>query len=201
MRAAAGDHAGRLGHVGVQFLGKACQFGVLAKTHRLRRQAEELHAKIDQYKRLISERGGHPLVARLDVLRNEARYVADKRTHLNEALAASAARWAVDQALAVGATAVYIEDLRTLEARGMGKNLNARISQAVRSRIADKLRYAVAEHGIAVVTVPPGGTSKNCPRCLAPLRHSKFPDRPTAPGWKWARCPGCDWQGDPDQGA
>jgi hypothetical protein len=47
------------------------------------------------------------------------------------------------------------------------------------------------------------GTSRNCPRCLSPLRHCKAPDKPSVPGWKWARCPdpGCGWQGDRDQGA
>ncbi|MGP4088467.1 zinc ribbon domain-containing protein, partial [Streptomyces sp. KR55] len=57
--------------------------------------------------------------------------------------------------------------------------------------------------GIAVVTVPARGTSRHCPRCLVPLRHRKAPDRPTAPGWKWAICPNpeCGWQGDRDAGA
>jgi hypothetical protein len=35
----------------------------------------------------------------------------------------------------------------------------------------------------------------------APLRHCKAPDKPHAPGWKWAACPGCGWQGDRDTGA
>ena len=50
----------------------------------------------------------------------------------------------------------------------------------------------------AVVTVPARGTSKHCPHCLEVLRHRRAPDRPTAPGWKWAICPnpGCGWQGD-----
>jgi hypothetical protein len=52
-----------------------------------------------------------------------------------------------------------------------------------------------------VVTVPARGTSKNCPRCLAVLRHCKAPDRPGTRDWKWARCVACGWQGDRDQGA
>ncbi|WP_351224673.1 hypothetical protein [Streptomyces sp. NPDC002133] len=39
------------------------------------------------------------------------------------------------------------------------------------------------------------------PGCLAPLRHRKAPDRPTTPGWKWALCRSCGWQGNRDQGA
>jgi hypothetical protein len=83
----------------------------------------------------------------------------------------------------------------------MGKTLNTRLSQTVRGQVVDRLRHMAAEHGIAVVTVPPRGTSRCCPRCLAPLRHCKAPDQPGTPGWKWARCPSCGWQGDRDQGA
>ena len=60
----------------------------------------------------------------------------------------------------------------------MGRTMNTRLSQAVRGQIADKIRHIAAENGIAVVTVPPRGTSKCCPRCLAALRHCKAPDLP-----------------------
>jgi IS605 OrfB family transposase len=195
----------RLGPEGsIQALGAGAQFragGVLAKAHRLRRQGEQLHAKLDHYERLTGGRQDHPLTAKSAALGDEARRVADRRAGLNDALAWSAARWAADQALAVGASVVYVEDLRSMEARGMGRTLNTRMSQAVRGQIVEKLRHIAAEHGIAVVTVPPRGTSKNCPRCLAPLRHCKSPDQPAVTGWKWARCPACGWQGDRDTGA
>jgi len=185
-------------------LGAGAQYragGVLARQHRLRRQGEALHAKLDRYQQLASECDDHPLTAKAAVLRDEARHVASRRSHLNDALAWSAARWATDQVIAAGATVVYVEDLRSMEARGMGKTLNTRLSQTVRGQITEHLRHIAAEHGIAVVTVPPHGTSKNCPRCLAPLRHCRSPEQPTVAGWKWARCPGCGWQGDRDQGA
>jgi IS605 OrfB family transposase len=185
-------------------LGAGAQYraaGVLAKTHRLRRQGEHLHAKLGHHERLIAGSDDHPLTAKAQVLRDEARHVAGLRSHLNDALAWSAARWAADQALAAGATVVFVEDLRSMEARGMGRTMNTRLSQAVRGQIVERLRHIAAEHGIAVVTVPPRGTSRNCPRCLAPLRHCKAPNQPAVAGWKWARCPGCGWQGDRDTGA
>ena len=185
-------------------LGAGAQYragGVLARQHRLRRQGEVLHAKLGHHERLIAGRDDHPLNAKAAVLRDEAARVADRRSHLNDALAWSAARWAADQAIAAAATVIYVEDLRSMEARGMGRTLNTRLSQTVRGKIVQRLRHIAAEHGIAVVTVPPRGTSRCCPRCLAPLRHCKAPDQPTAPGWKWARCPGCGWQGDRDHGA
>jgi hypothetical protein len=93
--------------------------------------------------------------------------------------------------------------LRSLEAQGMGRTLNTRLSQQVRGQILERMRHVAAEAGIAVVTLPARDTSRRCPRCLVPLRHRKAPDRPTTPGWKWAVCPNpeCGWQGDRDTGA
>ncbi|WP_371545968.1 transposase [Streptomyces sp. NBC_00554] len=175
--------------------------GVLAKQHRLRRLSEHLHAKADHYQQLIGRAEHHHLTSRYAVLAEEIRRVCDRRSNLNDALALAAARWAVDQAIAAGASVIYVEDLRSMEARGMGRTHNTRMSQQVRGQIVDRMRHLAAETGIAVVTVPARNTSKHCPQCLVPLRHRKAPDRPTAPGWKWARCGACGWQGDRDQGA
>ncbi|MGW0824617.1 zinc ribbon domain-containing protein [Streptomyces sp. NPDC002845] len=188
-------------------LGHGAQFraaGVLARQHRLRRLSEHLHTKTDQYQRLIDADEQHELSGRHEVLQDEIRFVSARRSNLNDALAWSAARWTVDQAIAARATVIYLEDLRSMEAKGMGRTTNTRLSQTVRGQIADRIRHLAAEAGIAVVTVPPRNTSRHCPRCLTPLRHRKAPDRPTAPGWKWAICPdrtGCGWQGDRDHGA
>lgn len=187
-------------------LGSGAQFraaGVLAKQHRLRRACEHLHAKTDHYQRLIDDTDGHHLTGKHAVLAEEIRHVSDRRSNLNDALALSAARWTVDQAIAARASVIYVEDLRSMEARGMGRTLNTRLSQQVRGQIVERMRHLAAEAGIAVVAVPARGTSRHCPRCLVPLRHRKAPDGPTAPGWKWANCPNpeCGWQGDRDTGA
>jgi hypothetical protein len=187
-------------------LGTGAQYraaAVMAKQHRLRRHSEKLHAKADQYARLIAGDDKHPLAPKNAALAQEIRHLSQRRSNLNDALAWSAARWAVDQAIAAGASVIYLEDLRSMEARGMGRTHNTRLSQAVRGQIADRMRHLAAEVGIAVVAVPARNTSKNCPCCLTPLRHRKAPDRPTASGWKWAICPNpdCRWQGDRDQGA
>jgi putative transposase-like DNA-binding protein len=175
--------------------------GVLAKQHRLRRLSERLHAKADRYQRLIDGREDHALEAKHTAIRDEIQRVSARRSNLNDALACSAARWTVDQAIAAGATVIHVEDLRSMEARGMGRTLNTRLSQQVRGRIVDRMRHLAAEAGIAVVTVPARNTSKHCPRCLTVLRHRKAPDRPATPGWKWAVCGSCGHQGDRDAGA
>ena len=190
----------------VTALGSGAQYraaGVLARQHRLRRQGERLHAKLGRYQRLTAGDETHALADRKAALAKEARHVAARRSHLNDALAWSAARWTVDQAISAGATVIYLEDLRSMEARGMGRTMNTRLSQAVRGQIVSRTRHLAAEAGIAVVTVPARGTSRHCPRCLSPLRHCKAPDQPSVPGWKWARCPhaDCGWQGDRDTGA
>ncbi|WP_409472308.1 zinc ribbon domain-containing protein [Streptomyces sp. HC307] len=187
-------------------VGAGAQFraaGVLAKQHRLRRVCEYLHAKADHYQRLINNTDGHRLTGRHAVLAEEIRHVSDRRSNLNDALAWAAARWTVDQAITAGAGVIYVEDLRSLEARGMGRTLNTRLSQQIRGQIVERMRHLAAEVGIAVVTVPARNTSRHCPHCLTPLRHRKAPDRPTTPGWKWATCPNpdCNWQGDRDTGA
>ncbi|TYC23253.1 transposase [Micromonospora sp. MP36] len=187
-------------------LGAGGQFraaGILAKQHRLRRLSERLHAKADHYQRLAGRDEQHHLAGKLAVLRAEIRHVSDRRTNLNAALAWAAARWAVDQAIASRASVIYVEDLRSLEAKGMGATLNTRLSQQVRGQIVDRMRHLAAETGIAVVTVPARNTSKHCPQCLTPLQHRKAPDKPTVAGWKWAVCPNqsCRWQGDRDHGA
>ncbi|MER5872405.1 zinc ribbon domain-containing protein [Streptomyces sp. NPDC002044] len=195
------DDGGRITVLGSGGMFRAA--GVLAKQHRLRRQFEFLHAKADRYQRLITGSEQHALAGKHTVLSEEIIRVCARRSNLNDALARGAARWAVDQAIAAGASVIYVEDLRSLEARGMGRTLNTRLSQQVRGQIVDRMRHIAAETGIAVVIVPARNTSRHCPRCLTPLRHRKAPDRPTTPGWKWAVCPhpDCGWQGDRDQGA
>lgn len=168
--------------------------GVLAKADRLRILGERIGARIDRLRILIAsrqERGMRPdpwLVAKLAVLQAERDRVARRRTRLNAALARAAARFMTDHAIAAGASVIYLEDLRDMEARGKGRTLNTRLSQTVRGAITAHVRHRAAAHGIAVVIVPPRGTSTYCPYCLTAFRHHKAPDDRAA-GWTWASCP------------
>jgi hypothetical protein len=113
----------------VTTLGAGAQYrvsGVLARQHRLRRQGERLHAKLGHYQRLTAGDQAHPLTGKAAVIAGQARHVAGRRSNLNDALAWSAARWAADQAISAGATVIYIEDLASMEARGMGRTMNVR---------------------------------------------------------------------------
>ncbi|WP_232789869.1 hypothetical protein [Streptomyces jeddahensis] len=61
--------------------------GVLAKQHRLRRLSELLHAKTDQYQRLMAGDDQHRLAARHQLLTDEIRHVSARRSNLNDSLA------------------------------------------------------------------------------------------------------------------
>lgn len=178
---------------------------VSASLHRLRGMSERLAAKRDHYQALADGLGA-PRPAwgehldRARVLEIEHGRVCARIRQLNAALAWAAARWAVDQAVALGASVIYLEDLTTLEARGHRRG-NARLSGQVRGTVAEAIRHLGAKAGIAVVTVPARGTSRLCPGCLNTLTHHPAPDRLSERGWKWAYCAGCGLSMDRDHAA
>jgi hypothetical protein len=179
--------------------------GISAKLHRLRGNREAIAARRDHYARLL---GGLPatapdcarLTTKHAVLEREHKRICARIRGLNHALAWAAARWAVDQAWALGATVIYLEDLAMLEARGRHAG-NARLSGQVRGTVAAAIRHLASRQGIATVTVPARGTSKLCPRCGRALHHAPAPDRARERGWKWASCPSCGLAGDRDHAA
>jgi hypothetical protein len=179
---------------------------ISAKLYRLRGHREDLAAKRAHYDTLLDELASpHPRWAELHRLRERAEaehaHVCARIRYLNDALAWSAARWAVDQAHQGGASVIYLEDLTTLEARGHRRVGNARLSGQVRGSVVHVIRHLAAKVGIAVVTVPARGTSKYCPRCgtgTSPLTHTPAPDRPNQRGWKWSICPRCGLSCDRD---
>ncbi|MGW3568771.1 zinc ribbon domain-containing protein [Streptomyces sp. NPDC000941] len=178
---------------------------VSAKLHRLRTHREHLAAKRDHYQALAASLGAPHrawgvLLDKAAVLEREHARVCARIRHLNDALAWSAARWAVDQAAALGASVIYLEDLATLEARGRRRG-NARLSGQVRGTVAEAIRHLAAKQHITVVTVPARGTSKLCPQCLGALGHHPAPDRLGERGWKWAHCTRCGLSLDRDHAA
>jgi hypothetical protein len=153
--------------------------GVSAKLHRLRGHRQAIAARRDHYARLLNglpedAPGRVALTTKRAVLEVQHERVCARIRQLNHALAWAAARWAVDQAHALGASVIYLEDLAMLEARGR-RNGNVRLSGQVRGRIVDAIRHLAAKAGIATVTVPARGTSKHCPRCGKTVRHVPAP--------------------------
>jgi Putative transposase DNA-binding domain len=179
---------------------------VSAKLGRLRRNRERVAARRDHYTVLLGgladgDRQRAVLQRKAAVLAAEHQHLCARIRRLNRSLGWAAARWAVDQALALDATAIYLEDLATLEARGRRGTANARLSGQVRGSLVEAVRHLAARAGIAVATVPARGTSSGCPRCLGALHHAPAPDRAGRRGWRWAVCGRCGLSCDRDHAA
>lgn len=189
--------------------GKPAHFntaGATAKNARLRRQREQLAGRRDRISNLAAGlTADHPQRQRLDrkrqLLTEEIGRVSARQRQLNRQIAWAAARWLVDLAADNHATVIYAEDLRTMEARGLGRTVNTRASNTVRGQILDALRHLGARAGIAVVEVPAKDTSKLCPRCHTRLTHVPSPDRSQQRGHTWALCPTCGFSADRDHAA
>ncbi len=178
--------------------------GMAAKAHRLRIQNEKLTGKIARQEALLANQPEGSERDRLKtkhaVLKQELDRVAGKRTRLNRAIAKTSARWLIDLALHAGATAIFIEDLRDHESRGLGKKQNVRCSNQVKAMIVGCLRFMAARDGLVVMTVPARGTSKFCSRCQAKLTSRAAPNS-KKPGHSWKTCPQCGCSADRDHAA
>jgi hypothetical protein len=171
----------------------------IAKWQRLCREGEFLRGKISHLERLRGEWGPHPLDAKLHLLRGHHQALCARQRQLGHGLAWAAARWAVDQALCLRASGIYVEDLSTLEP-ALGRKVNSRISARVRGQFQDALRHLGAKVGCAVVTVPARGTSSICPRCQRQLRHYSSAELVRS-GYHWAHCSHCGLSADRDHAA
>jgi hypothetical protein len=178
--------------------------GIVLKSHRLRKETECLIARIQQHEKLLDSFPvpyyDMSLADRRDLLSRERDRVSRKRSALNKELAWGAATWLVDLAVLRKATVIYVEELSSLEGRGLGTRQNTRVSNQVRGKVLEALRHQAAKHGISVVTVPARGTSSTCSRCLASHKHVASPDRHTT-GHAWAWCEYCGHSSDRDHGA
>ena len=109
---------------------------------------------------------------------------------LNRALAWSAARWAVDQAIATGGGVIYLEDLATLEARGRQEGQRPAVGAGARPGGGrDPAPGRQGRHrggdrpGARHLEVLPALRHRH-----SALKHVAAPDRPHRAGWRWARC-------------
>jgi IS605 OrfB family transposase len=167
--------------------------GLLARAGRQSVIAEKIHKKI-----IHLENRRDPLVAsKLEVLRTEHARVSRARRDLHKDVARGAARWLVEQALSSGCSTIALEDLATLEHRGLGKVNNKRVSNALRGQVQTAIEEAAALLGIRVTFVKAHYTSKDCPKCGAKVAHFTAPGT-GEDGYAWAQCPGCGYSADRD---
>lgn len=172
---------------------------LMAKAHRLRGHREHARGRAARIDVLLEGRPDVALEARRGALLVEADRCDRKQRALGREVARLAARWVVTQAQATGAGVIAVEDLRTLEHRGLGRRTNVRVSMGLRGQVRTSLDQAAALAGVRVVDVNARGSSAFCPRCDGKLTHRTAPDGPV--GHAWARCPGCGWSADRDHSA
>jgi transposase len=169
---------------------------LLSKSRRLSGPRERARARVARYDRLLA---GHPdpaLAGKRAVLEAEVERINARQTHPRDQVARLAARWAVEQALAAGCHTIALEDLRTLEHRGLGKKTNVRVSLAMRGGIAAVIEQAAELEGPRVVKVPARGTSSLCSRRDGEVRHLTAPNG--RDGRAWAVCASCGHSADRD---
>ena len=130
------------------------------------------------------------------LLEAEVERLSARQTHLQDQVARLAVRWAVEQALAANCHTIALEDLKTLEHRGLGKKTNVRVFLAMRGKIAAAIEQAAELEGLRVVTVPAPGTSSFCSRCDSKVRHLTAPNG--RDGHAWAVCTSCGHTADRD---
>ena len=70
-----------------------------------------------------------------------------KRARINRELAFYFAGWATGYAREIGATSIAIEDLSTLEARGIGRINNNKVAQSARRKAVDATTHLGARVG------------------------------------------------------
>jgi len=172
---------------------------LMSKVHRLRAHREQLRARASRIDDLLGGRPNTALQCRRDLLVAEADRCDRKQKALSRQVAQLAAQWAVAQAYAADASVIGLEDLSTMEHRGLGGRTNARVSMGLRGEVRTCIEAAAVLHGIRVVDVTARGTSAWCPRCDAKLTHVKEPGGPL--GHAWALCPRCGWSADRDHSA
>jgi hypothetical protein len=167
--------------------------GLGIKLARLQAEGQLLHAKAARLTRLAATAPPEvraQLEAKIAVLDEHRTAVGAKRGKINRELAFHFACQVTDYATTAGAQVIAVEDLSTLETRGLGRVNNNRAAQSARRQAVAALAHTAAGAGITVVSVPARGSSAWCPGCDEPLA------RPG--GYHTAWCPGCRVGGNRD---
>lgn len=161
--------------------------GLKVKNFRLQRHGELLYrkaARIENYLANADPVAQKSMQETVDRLRRDARCCGAKRTAINAELAHLAGNHAVGYALEVGAQAIGVEDLKSLEAQHLGDNNNL-VAQAIRSKAIEAITHAAVRSGLHVIEVPARGTSARCPSCDTNVLRPR--------GYHSAHCPQCGW--------
>lgn len=170
--------------------------GLREKLERLQHEGELLSAKVERHAKYVENLDAeHPLAvmheAKIADLKKSRKALGRKRQKINRDLAFLAANWVLGLAERTGATSIAYEKLSTLEAGGLGKQVNNKVAQSARSQTLEALHHLAARRGFEAVSVAAQGTSKKCPGCDQALSRPK--------GYLSASCRACGNSGNRDQ--
>ncbi|WP_259498843.1 IS607 family transposase [Desulfofundulus thermocisternus] len=165
--------------------------GLKARLFRIREDIKKLQKERDRYEK------GTP-----DWKKYNRKIAAawQKYHRVQHTLAHAVSTLLVLLARAFGCRHIFIEWLVTLHGKkGRNRDLNWWVSTVVRGLLFRLLRYKAKLAGIRVFMVPPGGTSRVCPRCLGAGKHVISPgNKAEKDSGSWFVCPSCGWQADRD---
>jgi hypothetical protein len=149
------------------------------KQERRRVEAEHLRAEIDRLEK-DEQTVKEPCparIAKIDVWQQELNHLWRRINQSNRQIEHAGAKWAVETALAEGAQRIALEDIDSLETRGLGKKVNSRNNNQVRGGIQKRIYEKAELAGLEVVSTAPRGTSSLCSRCQKSSVFWQAPDR------------------------
>jgi hypothetical protein len=181
------------------------QPGLRRRRDRVVGHRQKVHARRAAYERLLT---GLPAIdlrravleAKAAVLAVEHERLRRHENGLNREIGNLVSLAAVEAAKAAGCGTVAVEDLATLEHRGLGPKTNQRVANGLRGRITDRVRERCEREGLLFREVNAAGTSNWCPRCDKPVGHRQSPDRDEK-GYAWLSCPSCGHDANRDHAA
>jgi IS605 OrfB family transposase len=172
--------------------------GLQAKQATRRRRAGKLKEKRDHLDKLLKARPNQPrLIAKRDKLEAERVAVWGAYNRCSSQWAHAAARWVIEHMKAIGADTVFLEDLKSLEARFRNHGVNGRINHQLRGAVHALIEHKAKQEGLKVKYVQARGTSSTCPLCQKEVKHHKSCEDKRQ-GRGWGTCKSCHYSRDRD---
>jgi len=165
---------------------------------RLRRQIDELKAKVDRLDPHSPQRAR---------LQQEIALCWAAYSRRNRALAHLAVNFLLTIAALYHCEVMAGEWLASLRTTGRGRGTrgrwrNWRNNTTLRGEIWKVLKYKVRLAGLRLRAEFPRGTSHTCPRCGRPAQTYKSPEHAESVAWgRWLKCVACGWNGSRDYAA
>ena len=165
---------------------------IKAKLLRIRKEIDYLKAKRDRLPKNSCKRKKF----NREIAKRWRKYRA-----IDKALAHFAANIIVLIAKLYNCSTIYIEWLKGLKSKDKSRETNWLINTTIRQKIYDLVAYKARILGMKLAKpIPPGYTSRYCPKCGKLGYHAPSSDRlnEKKPAGEWFVCPHCGYNADRD---